>query len=90
MTRLVQLLWALIIGAAATSTLLFVIQGGFAGGHGRFDRLIGILGFPWTLIPWPDAFFRIDFVPLVLLPFIINLVIVGTLTLLRWRRHGAR
>jgi hypothetical protein len=89
MKRILQFVLALIGLAAATSSVLFLIQGGFGGGHGRFDRAIGILGFPWVLIPWPDVFFRFDFVPLVLLPFVINLGIVTALMGIRQRTRRA-
>src|SRR5436190_5410580 len=44
------------LAAAGLATLLFFSQGGFGGGHGDLDPLIGILGLPSLLL--------LDFVPL--------------------------
>lgn len=60
---------------ALSALLLFVSQGGFGGGHGSFDRAIWILGLPGILattsLPvWPG-----DFLALVLLPALLNLVL---------------
>jgi hypothetical protein len=81
-----RLLCFLVLLAGVTAALLFFVQGGYGGGHGRFDRAIGLLGFPWVLIPWPDTFFKVDFVALVLLPFIINAGFLAILAALRRRR----
>jgi len=58
---------------AAVAVSLFFVQGGFGGGHGRFDRTIFILGLPWAAIPWPGFVIRYDFAWLIGLPLILNL-----------------
>jgi hypothetical protein len=90
MNTLLRLLWVLVLLAGATAAVLFVVQGGFGGGHGRFDQAIAILGFPWTLIPWPDALYKVAIVPLVFVPFVINVGLVGILTTIgrKIRSHG--
>jgi len=89
MKRLLQIALALVILAGATSTLLFLIQGGFGGGHGRFDCAIAILGLPWILVPWPEFLYRHDSIWLLVLPFVLNLSIVGGLLALRLRAQSA-
>ncbi len=72
---------------AIAATVLFLRQGGFGGGHLRYDQILGLLGLPWTLIPWPEAFFsRSDFVWLVALPFLLNLGIVFLLRAALYRK----
>ncbi len=88
MNRLLKWLAFVVAFAGLTSTILFVRQGGFGAGHGRFDRTIGMLGFPWVLLPWPDFVFRHDFIAVVLLPFVINVGIIAALIALR--RHLQR
>lgn len=85
---------AILVGVvvlAAVASILFVAQGGFGAGHGRFDQLIGILGLPWMavliVIPWPESLWIGDYVMIVLLPLVLNLVVVLVLWMvLRWRR----
>jgi len=48
------------------ATILFILNHGFGGGHGKYDSALGVLGLPWILIPWPDFLFKHDFVWLVL------------------------
>jgi len=38
------------IVSALVATSLFLSQGGFGGGHGRFDRTIGVLGLPAIVV----------------------------------------
>jgi hypothetical protein len=40
------LLLVLPAAAGITALVLFLLQGGFGGGHGRFDQAIGVLGVP--------------------------------------------
>ena len=89
MKRLLHIALALVILAGAASTLLFLIQGGFGGGHGRFDRTIVVLGLPWILISWPEFLYRHDSIWLLVLPFVINLSIVGGLLALRLHARPA-
>jgi len=39
------------MGVAVLSTTLFMLQGGFGGGHLDYDRLLGILAMPWLFVP---------------------------------------
>ncbi len=80
---LLQILAPLIIADCILSTILFVTLGGFAGGHLHFDRVIFILVLPWILIPWPEAVWRYDFVPFILIPLAMNAAIWGVLFALR-------
>jgi hypothetical protein len=61
------------------ATILFILNHGFGGGHGVYDSALGILARPWVLIPWPGFLFRYDFVWLVLVPLIFNLLVVFVL-----------
>jgi hypothetical protein len=61
---------------AALSSVLFLKQGGFGGGHGDFDKVIFILGLPWAGISWPEFFTKHDFAWLIGLPFVLNVVSV--------------
>lgn len=70
-----NLILLLPVAFAAIATLLFAAQGGFGGGHDKFDFVIWILGLPGTLgttlLPmWPG-----DFLALVALPAAINVVV---------------
>jgi hypothetical protein len=65
---------------AAISTVLFLKQGGFGGGHGDFDKALFIIGLPWAGIPWPEMFIKHDFVWLIGLPFCLNLATVLLIT----------
>ena len=65
---------------AATSSLLFLKQGGFGGGHGDFDKALFIMGLPWAGIRWPEMFMKHDFVWLIGLPFCLNVAIVLVIT----------
>ena len=63
------------IALALLAILLFVVQGGFGGGHGSLDQAIFAVGLPAVLatlaLPtWPG-----DFLGLVLLPAVINIAI---------------
>ncbi len=86
MKRLLQVLLVLVFLAAATSAVLYVVQGGFGAGQGRFDREVAVLGLPWLLIiPWPKFADRFTFLWVVVLPFVINFSIVSALIVLRRR-----
>ena len=74
-----------VMGITAMSSVLFVGQGGFGGGHGDFDTVIFVLGLPWAGIPWPAFLTKHDFVWLIGLPFTLNML---SITLVAgWRRH---
>ncbi len=89
MMRLLQVLPLLALFAFVASTALFLSQGGFGGGHGRFDKVIVILGLPWVLIPWPDVFLRSDYLSFIFLPLVMNLGFVGLLLLVLRCAHRA-
>jgi hypothetical protein len=61
---------------AATASILYSIQGGFGAGHGNFDKMLLILGFPWAFFPWPAVILKHDFVWLIGMPFIMNVVVM--------------
>jgi hypothetical protein len=86
MKELLLSLWIIVISAGGKATALFLIQGGFGAGGGWFDRALVFLGSPWSLVPWPDVMIKSDFLWLVMLPIMINVVIVLvlTLTIRRW------
>lgn len=75
MRHLTRTLILLPIVAGAISSVLYLAQGGFAGGHARFDSVIVLLGLPSILlldlllpvsINWPDILL------IVLLPALMN------------------
>jgi len=81
----VKLVIALIAAStiAVASSLLFLIQGGFGGGHGKFDFAIGILGLPWVALISKDSVisrmaFSVggDFLWLIGFPFLLNVISV--------------
>lgn len=80
-----------VLGVAAVASALFAAQGGFGRGHERFDQALFVLGVPWTLIlavvPWTESLWVGDFVMIVLLPFVLNLVAVLVLWALLTRRR---
>lgn len=75
--------------AALVATCLFLLQGGFGGGHGRLDLPIALLGFPAVLfiekMPHPAAVERHDLALIIWWPAALNVVIwaIG-ITLVRW------
>jgi hypothetical protein len=78
-----------VITLAAVSSLLFLKQGGFGGGHGAFDMPLFIMGLPWAAIPWPKAFYKHDLVWLIALPFCLNVgSVLGLTAIFRRRRHA--
>lgn len=57
------------------SLTLFLLDGGFAGGHGRFDLAIGLIAMPWILLEsaLPDAMISSDLATFIIIPFVLNL-----------------
>ena len=53
--------------AALVSSVLYLKQGGFGGGHGSFDPLIFVLGQPWDIIiaAVPDSLWPSSWLPAV-------------------------
>jgi hypothetical protein len=61
-----------VLAVALLASLLFILNRGFGGGHGKYDGILGVLGLPWILLPWPDFLYRYDFVWLILVPLVLN------------------
>jgi hypothetical protein len=82
---------AIPIALGVVAGALFLLQGGFGGGHGDFDPAIGLLGLPGILVTayfqaWPN-----DFLGAVLLPAIMNFVAwFGVIQLVRRVRTPRR
>lgn len=76
MSRLTKVMVAIPLLAGLTASLLFLAQGGFGGGHGKFDGLIVVLGLPTVLMsesaPLPNFITRHDFFLIVALPTVMN------------------
>jgi hypothetical protein len=73
----------IVVIVAVVSSLVFLSQGGFGGGHGKFDRLIYMLGLPWDWVlshaplpQWSKWLLEYDLVWLVVVPFMINICLV--------------
>jgi hypothetical protein len=85
--RIYILLSAVAAAGFVISSTLFVLQGGFGGGHGRFDYALGLLCWPWLPLieRLPEPFWVIsDYLPLVLSPFVLNVsVLMIALTISR-------
>jgi hypothetical protein len=78
----------IVAGVTISSSVLFSMQGGFGGGHGDFDRAIFFLGLPWAAVPWPEVLNKHDFIWLIALPFVLNvlcLFLIGV-TMRKFRR----
>jgi hypothetical protein len=74
---------------SAVSTILFLTQGGFGGGHGDLDKPLFIMGLPWAAIHWPDMLVKHDFVWLIVLPLCLNVAaVLGVAALVRARRRS--
>src|SRR4051794_7389971 len=58
------------------SSGLFALQGGFGGGHGRFDIALYCMSLPWLWL-FPDAIWSAgDYLPVALCPFLLNLTVL--------------
>src|SRR5262245_19783159 len=70
------------------STALFVIQGGFGGGHGTFDFFIFMLGLPSTLImervPLPSFVEQHDILLVIWLPVLMYTVLFASMGFTVW------
>jgi hypothetical protein len=84
MKYLKRTLGLLVCAGTLTSTLMFIGQGGFGGGHLRFDRLLYVLGLPWILLPFPKSLMEYGFIWVVAIPWIMN----GLLLLIIARCYG--
>lgn len=78
----------IVAGVTISSSVLFSVQGGFGGGHGDFDRAIFFLGLPWAVVPWPEVLIKRDFIWLIVLPFVLNVICLFSIgvTVRKFRR----
>jgi len=90
--RIALIISAAILAVFLMASALFVLQGGFGGGHGRFDFILYCLSFPWIFLPWPEAVWaKGDFVPIVFIPFLMNCsVFVAVFLATRLRTKSTR
>ena len=79
-----------VLSLVVISSALFAAQGGFGGGHGRFDGALFVLGLPWVLIPWPESMAWSDYLRLVALPFGFNVCTVLGLRFLLTRERAPK
>jgi hypothetical protein len=82
MRHLIRLLWLLVCLGALSSTILFIIQRGFGGGHLKFDRALYLLGLPWNRISLPEYIVKYDWVHIVAIPWMINIIVVILITII--------
>ena len=75
MKRGIWILLLLPAFAAVVALVLFLAQGGFGGGHGNFDPVIGAMGLPSILLTEHIPMHGPDIVLIVLLPATLNLII---------------
>jgi hypothetical protein len=87
---LLGFLWAMAELPSLSSLLLYLKQGGFGGGHGRFDEPIFLLAWPWTNLPYPQSLYAADFIWLLLVPFMLNTSIAATITFLVLRTRATK
>ena len=75
------LLWfvAIPIAAATLASGPFFLQGGFGGGHGRFDGAIALLGLPSVLlieaVPLPHLLEKSDLIHVIWVPAAVNCIL---------------
>src|SRR5438876_7903159 len=74
---------------ALAASYLYVIQGGFGAGHGRFDKALFIMSLPWSAVPWPEALARRDYVWLIVIPLTLNLTLLSLFRFLHGRRRNS-
>lgn len=79
MSHLTKVLTLIPIAAGAISTVLFLAQGGFGGGHSTFDFVITALGFPSIMlinvVTSPGSLRVPDIVLVIWIPALINAVV---------------
>ena len=83
------ILWAVVLAIFLVASWMFFAQGGFGGGHGRFDMALGLLASPWLWVI-PETAWVNDFAAVVLIPFLINAALILLLQLFLARRRRAR
>ena len=84
------------VAVGLLASLLFVLQGGFGAGHGRFDQVLWLLGLPSSLLLLVPASSVVltdsDFVNIIVFPTCINLLLLGSIVYLvrcgRSNAHG--
>jgi hypothetical protein len=77
MHHLTRILTLAPIVAGAISTLLFLVQGGFGGGHSQLDFVIEILGLPSILLNLvlPASISLPDILLIVWIPALMNAIL---------------
>jgi hypothetical protein len=88
MNRALRLAWIIVVLAGAAGAAMFVAQGGFGGGHGKFDLPLIVVALPWSILPWPELIEH-DVLWLVAFPFILNVTLLGILTAVLRKRTTA-
>jgi hypothetical protein len=90
-------LWLLAVPIAAgmVATILFLAQGGFGGGHGRYDGAIIALTLPtvllFAIVPLPSWISQYDYLAIIALPMLANIGLVWVLIgLISWISGGRR
>jgi hypothetical protein len=79
-----------IIVIAIASTILYWAQGGFGGGHGRFDKTLYVLALPAAALPWPEVLRRRDYMWLIVMPLLVNLSLSALLRAVLARLRASR
>jgi hypothetical protein len=82
MKSVIGILWLLLGLGAFISLMLFVSQGGFGTGQGRFDMVLMLLSSPWCHVNWPEPFYSHDFIWIVAIPWVINGFLLFILTMI--------
>lgn len=76
------------------ATVLFLMQGGFGGGHGKFDGLIVVLMLPAIAIvegaPLPESIIRFDYLLIIAIPTLVNLMVLWLIRRVLMRRRRPR
>ena len=78
--------------AFVVSSVLFRLNGGFGGGHGRYDLVIGCMALPWIMLEslLPDSLRPAsDYSLFITLPFTLDLFLIyASLFAIRRFREG--
>jgi len=74
---------------AGLSTVLYILQGGFGAGHGRYDVAVFFLGLPWVFL-MPDSAMGLYAFWLIGLPWLLNVLTVIIIAFLIRARRARR
>lgn len=83
MKYLLCVIWSLLSLGALSSTILFILQGGFGGGHLRFDHALYLLSLPWNYMPMPECLLKHDWVHIIAIPWSMNTILVVIVTIVK-------